>query len=436
MRNLRTIHYSPLFPLYLILLILLLSGCNAIRRYETRKIYQRQNFPPMARSHGRYTESTNLNDESLSKVPFRARCRCEDITVIYQDGMRPIALPFAANFSLLLKEVEEELGIQIPFKVDVYLVYVESGFSGIKFDFGEKPGYPRFVMMVPKSGSSLEGMILANVLYPYTMIHELVEPSLMCRPPDEDPVTFDIPANFPLRPYPIYNHTRWFREGVASYAGLNAYRKVRNQIAPHRQELDPGLWNRFNLLSGHDRPFSGLAIVRERVFDWINGPEGRYSDEYEQQCYNASLGIFLYLEHRFGQGSVKRIVQNLKGNGCLDREKLIEIINSTLGTDLRALLRDFKFPDDGMKLAWMTPAGFPLIPTADRYGLQVEEIKSDSPGAAWGVQKGDILIAMQGKPVRNHLDYEMAKLDLVEKGKGTLQVVRKEKIHELKTWIK
>ncbi len=412
-------------------------GCQAIRRYETQWIYENHSPSSVSVNFHSETPVLSINDESLGKIPFVARCRCSDVTVTYQEGMRPLALTFANNVSRLLKEVQHEIGLRIIFNLEIYLVYGVSSFQGLDVQLNADSRSLRFVMMVPAADPTMNGLLLANAgYYPYGFVHELVEGSLGLRSLSDRPVPLDFTVRYLGLNFSIHNHTRWFREGLANYAGLFASRKMSEQVTPQSRTFDPILRYRYDFSKAHDEPFTNLAIIRERLFDWVNSPEKKNTGEYDEQCYHASLGVFLYLEHRFGEGSVKRIVQNLKGNGCLDGEQLIEVVNNTLRTDLRTLVRDFQFPEDGLKLTMIIPHHCPGLPPSEWQGILVDEVKPDSPAAAWGVQKGDIINSMQGQPVRNTLDYEIAKMDLVEKGRGTMRVVRKEEIHELKTWLR
>ena len=148
---------------------------------------------------------------------------------------------------------------------------------------------------------SFETIRSTNPFYPYMFVHELTKLSLV--DPARPPLVLADQRSNPL--VKIEYNTRWFREGLANYAEYLVYERLR---ARAEAEGDPLALSPFESSHVYQKPLSALAALGPAVLDWPAFGETARDPDY----FNASLGLFLLVEDQFGEGAVRRVLDELE----------------------------------------------------------------------------------------------------------------------------
>jgi len=377
----------------LLLFLLSMSGCRAASAHVSRKISSSRKGYWNWRADWKY----RLDDARLRQMKFAGAVQVEDVNVSYPLGLDQQARCLADQIYGLVRHIEELTGLDVRLGTEVYLLRLDNIPSSYQMTFARDPNYFTMPLFVQAGQESCEAIVGKNVVYPAVFAHELVEVSLIFRK-SPGAVLADIAGPVPLLGPRLLNYTRWFREGLANYAGHLAYVKLRGQIEAERPAGRSGMFS---------HPFSSLDSVGDRLFRWHQYSAERLDDEY----YNAALGLFLLIHEEFGPDGVKRIVQGMHQQDYLNGRDLIRLVNETLDTDIERLAAEFQFPKTGLKTSELTKA------VALDEGLQVESglfvtaVEPNSPASGpdtAGFKDKDVIVAINDTPIRNSLDFELA----------------------------
>ena len=374
-------------------LVGLSTGCRTISRGITESVLEPGGSERWEVRYGSRIIYT-LTNETLTNVEFEGSVLSGDVVVRYQRGLGPQAQCVADRTAALLDRVSERTGIAISTRTTVYLLRFDQRPQNFNITLAVEPNEFPLPMFVQAGEESCDSIIAQNYSYPYVAVHELVETSLVDRADGQ--VLPDLAWGALGLSVHVNNYTRWFRDGLANYAGYVAYEIVAAEM-PSEQTLQ----HRQTLV--HERPFTSLAKVRDRLFSWSQSPVTKR----ERTYYNAALGLFLLIADAYGEQTIHYIMDEVAQRETVDGRDLIEIANRVLGTDVRQLARNFTFPALGVEVERMAPA-LALNRGVDlREGVLVQTVQEGSAGARAGLKEKDIITAVESTPVANLLDLEI-----------------------------
>jgi len=394
----------------------LAAGCRVFNRGITESILERGASDQWQVRYGSRVTYTLTND-TLTDVEFEGSTIAGDVVVRYQRGLGPQARCIADRTADLVNKVRERTGIDISTRTTDYLIRFDQRPQNYDITLSVEPNEFPVPLFVRVGEESCDAVIAQNHGYPYLMMHELVETSLVAGVgglilPDLSWQGLVLRAH-------LNNYTRWFREGLANYAGHVAYEIVATEI-PSEQRLS----YRQALL--HGNPFTSLATVRGELFSWPQSP----ATEQERTYYNAALGLFLLIADAYGEQTIPYIACEVAQRRTLDGKDLVEIVNRVIGTDVRRLVEEFEFPALGVELERMSPAlalnrGIDL-----REGVFVQSVRPGEAAEKAGLKQKDVIVAVGPMPVANLLDFELGvfrarkgpsvPLTIFRQGAGTL----------------
>ncbi len=392
------------------------AGCRTISRGITESVLEPGGSEHWEVRYGSRVLYT-LTNETLTEVEFEGSVISGDVVVRYQRGLGPQAQCVADRTAGLLDKVSQRTGIAISTRTTVYLLRFDQRPQNFNITLAVEPNEFPLPLFVRAGEESCEAIIAQNHSYPYLAVHELVETSLVDRAGGQ--ILPDLSWGMLGLSMHVNNYTRWFRDGLANYAGYVAYEIVAGEM-PSEQTLH----HRQTLL--HDRPFTSLRRVGDRLFSW---PQSSATQR-ERTYYNAALGLFLLIADTDGEQTIRYIMDEVAQRETADGRDLVEITTRVLGTNVRQLAAGFKFPFVGVELERMSPAlafnrGVDL-----REGLFVRGVQEDSAAARAGLLEKDVIVALGATPVANMLDFEIglfrvrnqpsASLTLYRQGAGEL----------------
>ena len=391
-----------------------LAGCRTFNKHITEAVLDGGETKQWNIHYGS-THRYRLNNESLEEIAFEGTVEGPRISVRYQKGLADQAGQIAEQTAQMLEQVEQRIGMEITTRSTIQLLRFDAPPQNFTIHLTVEPNEFPLPMFV-RAGDESYGSILAqNPSYPYLFVHELVETSLVCSQkggqvlPDLGWGALGISAH-------VNNYTRWFRDGLANYAGFVA----QAIIAAGLDDFEPSARAESVL---HTRPFSSLARIRGKLFSWPQSSPKEQQREY----YDAALGLFLVLEARFGEEAIRAIMQEIASHKAVDRRDLVRIASRTLGTDLRKIVREFEFPRSGLQLTRITPA-LALNEGLDvDAGLFVDAVEPNSLSDRAGLAAKDVILAADSAPLTGALDFELALFRAREKPLIPLSLWRAEK---------
>jgi hypothetical protein len=391
------------------------AGCASFNKGLTKTTVQR------ARSrkweiHYAGESKYVLTDERLKEVEFAGSFEVEDVNVHYQNGLQAQAACIADKTAELLRVVEERTGVDIAHYTSIYLLRVDDIPSRFDIRLKTEPNAFHLPLFVKAGSESCRSIVAQNWSYPYALVHELVETSLVC-PDGGACVLPDLSWQWFLVQGQVNNYTRWFRDGLANYGGYIAYDNVRRDDKFSIDDI-----SRLTKRRLHNRPFSSLNRLGKKLFSWRQQHEHKQSIDY----YNAALGLFLLIEHRFGEESIPKIMLQVNKRDYLNGSELIRIVNEALDVDIAQLAEDFSFPETGLELDVLSPALVANQGLDIDEGLFVSEVEPNSVADTAGIQKGDVLLTVNDGAVGNNLDYELALFELLEHETAEIAIWRQE----------
>ena len=325
------------------------TGCRAINRFAARQSVEKAKAGKHSPSlkWNIYYKSTNeklddLPKEQLGDLDFVDTAYEGDVAVSYQKGLADQAQCVASQVERVISLTEKRIGKEVSYKAKLLLIRPDGVPQNVKGKFEIDNQTLPFPLFVTVDNETCEALLSQSLLYPYLVLHELVEISLLF-PDNGQAVLADVSYGFAR----FCNYTRWFREGFANYAGL-----VADEITRAEADLTAGELLLLGHRPIHEHPFSSLSKMGKDLFTWDQFTGGKKG----QDGYNASLGLFLLIRDRYGPQAIRQIVKGLEGRGYLDGQDLIKICNEALSIDIVKMAGDFDFPDTGMETKLVTPA--------------------------------------------------------------------------------
>jgi hypothetical protein len=408
----------PILVLGIMAMLGLAAGCRTINRGVTESVLERATEEQWQVQYGSRVTYT-LTTDTLTDVEFEGSVLSGDVVARYQRGLKPQAQCLAERMSDLISQVSERTGVAISTRPTMYLLRFDQRPQNFTIMLAVEPNEFPLPLFVQVGDESCEAIIAQNHSYPYLVVHELVESSLVSRAGGR--VLPDISWRGMGLNVHINNCTRWFRDGLANYAGYVAYEIVSSQI-PSEQRLQ------YRQTLVHANPFTCLAEIRDKLFTWPQSP----ATGQERAYYNAALGLFLLIADTYGQQSIRYIAGEIAQREVVDGKDLIEIANRVLGTDVRRLAAEFRTPALGVELDRLSPA-LALNRGVDlREGVFVQSVEEDGVAAKAGLKERDVIVAIDSAPTANLLDFELgvfrarrrsvAELTVFRQGAGALTI--------------
>lgn len=390
---------------------ILAGGCSLLRKEITKRRYKSLDNLSLASSYTIRHHYT-LGPERIQEMTFDGPLTIENVDMFYQQGLRETAACVAKQLKSIVLLIENRLKIKVAFKLKVYLIRCDYVPQNITVQFDKESDSFSFPFFVAYDDENCETILSENPFYPYVFAHELVEGTITS-PRQEFPVLSDFYSSNSF--IKIVNYTRWFRDGLACYAEYMLHEEL---------SLNQGLIESRYFLLHRDmiplHPLSSLYEVKNNLFLWSQFA----TDKNDKTYYNASLGLFLLIEDKFGKDSISQILNNLNKSDYLDGKALIRIINETLRTDIRRIIRDFYWPDIGLNTMYLTPAFVKNRALSVMEGLFLKSVRKDSLADKAGFQQGDVIIDVDGQPIESNLEFEVALLRSIQKKECRITVDR------------
>jgi hypothetical protein len=369
------------------------AGCRTISKGITESVLERGSS--QWRVHYGSRVHYTLTDKTMQEVQFEGSRNAEDTVVRYQGGLGAQAQCIADVTDKLLGEVEQRIGMAITTRTTAYLLRFDQRPENFDILLKTEPNEFPLPLFVRAGEESCAAILAQNHGYPYLLVHELVETSLAAGGSDLNVLPDLAWGAFGLN-LQLNNRTRWFRDGLANYAGYVAHEIFSEQI-PAEQRLH----HRQALI--HVSPFSSLEQVGGRLFSW---PQTS-NVESERENYNAALGLFLVIADNFGEQAIRDIMAEVAKGRAVDGRDLIDITDRVIGVDVKRLAEDFEFRKIGAEVQRMSPALAANRGVELREGLFVQAAQDDSVAKRAGLQEKDVITAVGSTPVANQLDFEL-----------------------------
>lgn len=371
------------------------GGCRTISKGITESVLEHGPAREWRVHYGSRISYT-ITNETMKEIEFEGDANAVGTTVRYQRGLAQPARCIADKTAELLALVQERTGVTISTRSTIYLLRFDQRPQNFDIMLTVEPNMFPLPLFVHAGDESCEAILAQNRSYPYLFVHEVVETSL-AGGEDGALVLPDLSWGLLGLNLHVNNYTRWFRDGLANYAGLIAYEALADDI-PDSERLD----QRELLL--HTNPFSSLRQVGDRLFSW---PQSSRTGR-ERAYYNAALGLFLLMEDLYGRDAIHRVMDAIADREAVDGRDLVEVTNRTLGTDVKRLAEEFELPWVGVELERLTPAAALNAGIEPRAGLLVVSVKDGGPGGKAGLKAKDIITAVASRPAANLLDFELA----------------------------
>lgn len=394
------------------MLVWTMAGCRTVNRRLTEGVLDGGHARQW---HIRYGSQSfySLGDDGLAKIEFEGLVDRDRVRVRYQRGMQGQAKCIADATTNLIEQVERQVGMTITTSCSIDLLRFDEPPQNFDIQLTVKPHEFPLPLFVRAGDESCTSILAQNRSYPYVLVHELVETSLASQEggrvlPDVGYGWFGLGAS-------VNNYTRWFRDGLANYAGYLACEALSD-------ELDCPECPMRIASPLHASPLSGLATVRTRLFSWSQSSSG----EHERDYYNAALGLFLLIENRSGQQAIRDIVAEIATREAVDGRDLRAITSQVIGIDVRQLVADFEFPIAGAGLAPITEAMASNKGLNVAEGLLVESVEPNGPADRAGLKADDVIVAADSAPVANTIDFELALLRASQPASIPLAIRRKD----------
>ena len=260
----------------------------------------------------------------------------------------------------------------IRFKCRIYLLRVDEIPQNANIDIATEPNEFPMPLFVKAGDESWQSILAQDRMYPFVMLHELVEMS-MTSGLGSGPVLPDVRGGMMGLHATLNNYTRWFRDGLANYAGY-----VACEVAGQSLALRPD----------ESRPFSSLRQVGDKLFSWP-----QYGRTDQTGHYDAALGVFLLIREEFGEQAIRDIAKEVARRQSVDGRDLIDIVNRRIAGDIEARVRAFTFPHVGMELTSVLPSLVLNEGLDVKQGLFITSVEPGGPADQAGLKKKDVITA-------------------------------------------
>lgn len=343
----------------------------------------------------------------------------DHIRVFCDKEYSPQARCILDSFPAAISHIENSTGFKP--SIDINKIYVLKNENNILPEWqrfytedGVKKSETGLILFASASNESCESFLSQNYLYPYMYIHEIVEETLRMRKG-----SYQIPMDIPLLSFwPVKGKsTRWFREGFSSYAGFLAHKHIWSGLDPEQYHIP---YAQIEVASCH--PFSTLAKVKKDLFTWPQYHNGKFNSNV--LYYEASLGLFLHMEHLYGQKVIKDIVSAIPSLKRANGSALIKLVNNKINTNIEMLAENFQFPETGMETDTVIP-----LQGAKIYedGAKVINVEPNSFAEQAGIQADDFICKMNNIDIKTNLDYELTLYNLMNSNEVQIELVRDRK---------
>jgi hypothetical protein len=158
----------------------LAAGCRMFNRGITESILERGACDQWQVRYGNRITYALTND-TLTDVEFEGSAIADDVVVRYQRGLGPQAQCIADRTADLLDKVRERTGIGISTRTTAYLIRFDQQPQDYDITLSVEPNEFPVPLFVRVGEESCDAIIAQNHSYPYLVVHELVETSLVAR---------------------------------------------------------------------------------------------------------------------------------------------------------------------------------------------------------------------------------------------------------------
>lgn len=402
---------------------LLLIGCETMQQQSATENYDEARNQTEKTSFNvtfNYDDSLVVDDSFVATQYYEGTAKVGRVEVTFQAGLNEQAGELAMEMEQHIAHVERHFGRALETPVRAYLLRRDTMPGTVTGGFAPTNSVFQFPLFTVEGDEDFETIRAGNPFYPYMFIHELTKLSLVdpARPPL-------ILADQKTSPLTKTNYlTRWFREGLANYAELLVYEKLRERVGEGEEDV---ALSSFESNHVFQQPLSALATVGPELFNWSQFDDPSLDRDY----LNAAMGLFILLEHRFGEGAIRKVMDTLEEQYYVDGQVIINAVNTTLNTDVQQLVHGFDLMTAGTQASPLTPATAKNFGLAVEQGLYVNALTETGAARAAGVQRGDVIIGVNRRNVTNNLDYELALLDAQEHGNLYFTVDRLGERHTL-----
>jgi hypothetical protein len=327
------------------------------------------------------------------------------VEVSYMRGLDEMAQCIAGEVNESYIYVNNELGIRLNQTVRIYVHRLDSIPQNFEFHDTMDSNEFKFPIFVTPVRQSCSDAFNENVLSPMILFHELTEIRISITADTNVTVFGDIDAGI----FKFKNYTRWYREGLATYTGYIASAHIAKNF-PH-SILKEKMF---------DAPFSSLARAKTNLFKW-------HQFEIKHGYYDASFGLFLLLEHRYGHEAMRSLVGNMYEHKHMDGTDLIDLVNNNFGINVEKVVEEFEFPRLGFESTQIGEAARLNKAIEVSKGVLISKVEPNSIAANAHIYNDDVITAINGKPVSNNFDIELAVLNALDFHKCTVTVWRRDK---------
>jgi len=366
---------------------------------------------PVGRGEGHRAKSAIVEEMAGAQAITR-----EGVTVYCSEDLGRQAECLAGLIARQLSDIRAATAFEFTVKqVNVYLKSVEqvAPARSLAGRFWLSKTACCMVLFVEPDRTSCEDIIALNRIYPDIFVHELVEWSLFKGSPRPRLLLDYRRRTFWGRTRDEFHYTRWFREGFACYAGVLACKATVVGDGSGREKIPSEVLQR---KLDQQNPFTALASVGKGIFVWHQyqdhagyavgrAPPDAYSTE--NNHYDAALGLFLLIEHRYGQNAIREIIQKVNKLENGTGEDVKRIVSQVLGTDIVEFAEAFRFPKTGLDLVAVYPPD-PLPGFTIKEGLWVNGVGVDSPAQRAGIRTGDVVVSLDSDRTVTNFVFELA----------------------------
>lgn len=400
---------APACKTALLLLMVFFSGCAPLRRHVTKTTYQRSE--PYSAIRFEAARQIDIDAEQFAKLQLADELQIGRVRVRSHPQLQKQARCIAEHLDRLLTYIEDVSNLRIIYDtVTVYLMRFDNQPENFRVEAPlGRDDFPVVLFTAP--GQSCHEIVSSNIIFPYAVIHEITELSMT---DGQDVIALlDVSWNWLLFRTTVANHTRWFRDGLANYLGYLAHRYTYEQ-------LPAGPCWVASATAVHQHPFTSLARVRTDVLRWTRTDQQQLTADY----YNAALGIFLLIEHKYGSQAIADIVEAAYELDYPDGKALAGVINRVIDDDLVKMIEDFRFPYTGLKLQSLSPASAMNHGYGRHSGLLVSGVAPDSAASAAGIAKNSVITRVNGREVATILQFQQQLLAAGDDRAVTLTILK------------
>jgi len=379
----------------MLLVLLAALGCESNReRLKRLQLERRIQMEVVQSFRPPVVDAIALAEEQ----PFAGSVRSGRVLVRHPAGMARLAREVAEKIAGMYGFVERHTGVRWSFGVVTELIRVDEAPAVIVGDRVElADGNCRVRLFVPADDETFDAVVRSNPLFPYSFVHEMTELSLACPASGRNPLLLDVEMDDKR----IINHTRWFREGIANYAGELVTRDYCG--AGHREII-------------HKRPFAAVHDAGHMLDQW-NGFSNRFQEgRYEKTYYNAALGVILQVVRLKGEAALRRMLEDLDkeilANGAAIERAMVRHVGMTPAQ----LARGITVPFIGIEPRDLTGARAKNLGIDAPCGVVVLKTRLFSPARKCGLESNDAIVMSNGRPVQSSSHLERL---LMEHGIGT-----------------